>query len=188
MNDLATLKSLTNIKPIATLGNVPGDTAFNRFTFERLSAHGSVKNGIVLTISDAAYEDVVEWADYIAIPQGVVSVRRAVTQADLMGLSLELPMPMLRRMGVRNYVTMLSDDVAVFRFVAARWQGQEYRIEDLNRYFEQLRRAYCLSDQAGVIDVPIQLGSVKHQYTSRAQMEEVLYPMAYYFFREDTEL
>lgn len=36
--------------------------------------------------------------------------------------------------------------------------------------------------------VHVVLGSVNHKYTSRAQIESVLYPMAYYFFREDTEL
>lgn len=187
MNDLTTLKSLTAIKPIATLGNVPGDTLFNRFFFERLSAFGSVENGIVLTISDEAFEDVEEWADFIPAPRGNVIVRRVVTEDDLQGLSLP-SMHHIRFSGVRNFVRLLSDDVAIFQFETARWQGVEYPIEELNRYFENLRRAYHLSDEAGVIDVPIQLGSVNHRYTSRAQMEEVLYPMAYYFFREDTEL
>lgn len=187
MNDLATLKSLTSIKPIATLGNVPGNTSFNRFYFERLSAFGSVENGIVLTINDDAFEDVEEWTDFIASPIGNVTVRRAVTEGDLQSLTLP-SMVHIRWHGVRNFVRMMSDDVVIFQFENARWQGVEYPIGELNRYFENLRRAYCLSDEAGIIDVPIQLGSVNHRYTSRAQMEEVLYPMAYYFFREDTEL
>lgn len=187
MNDLATLKSLTSIKPIATLGNTPGTTMFNRFFFERLSAFGSVKNGIVLTINDEAFEDVEDWGEFIQTPMGNVTVRRAVTEDDLQSLSLP-GMAHLRHAGVRNFARLLSDDVVVFRFETARWRGVEYPIEELNRYFETLRRAYHLSDEAGVIDVPIVLGSVNHKYTSRAQIESVLYPMAYYFFREDTEL
>lgn len=188
MNDLATLKSLTNILPIATLGNQPREVAFNRFKFERLSAHGSVENGIVLTINDDAFEDVEEWMDYIRSPIGVQTVHRTATAEDLQSLSLAMPANVLRLRNVTNYVTMLTDDKVVFRFVTARWRGVDYPIEELNRYFTQLRLAYYLSDEVGVIDLQISLGSVNHRYTSKHQIEDILYTMAYHFFREDTEL
>lgn len=186
MNDLATLKSLTNIKPIATLGSAhPHHVEFNRFVFERMGSFGSEQNGIVLTISDDAHEDVEEWADYIHAPSARVTVRRVVTDEDLQSFTLPNHVKHLRNL---NYAMMLTDGAAVFRFVTARWQGQEYSIPDLNAYFSQLRNAYLLSDEAGVMEVRLRLGSVNHTYTSQEQMEEVLYPMAYYFFREDTEL
>ena len=187
MNDLATLKSLTNIKPIATLGNAPADAApFNKFVFERVSNYGSVQNGIVLTINDDAHEDVEEWSEFITDIKQRVTVRRTVTDDDLQSLSLHVPA--IHKYRELNYAMMLSEDAAIFRFVTARWQGQTYTIKELNTYFSKLRRAYHLSDQAGVIDVSLRLGSVNHTYTSRQQIEEVLYPMAYTFFREDTEL
>jgi len=187
MNDIATLKSLTNIRPIATLNNYPVSPArFNRIFFERESAFGLHENGIVLTISDNAHPDVLEWADFIKSPIGDVRIRRVVTEADLESLQLRRSGSRLRRNC--NYAVMLSDGVAVFRFSTVRWFGQSYPIAELTKYFEHLRRAYLLCPTSGRINVPIMLGSVKHVYTSRAQMEEVLYPMAYYFFREDTEL
>lgn len=185
MNDIATLKSLTNIKPIATLGRATDNQRlFNKIHFERESARGQHENGVVLTISDNSYEEVLEWADHIAVPFGTVRVRRLVTERDLDSLQLTLPMSQLRN---HNHAIMVSDDVAVFRFSFARWNGSNYHIGQLNRYFDQLRMAYLLCPTSGQIYVPIRLGSVNHVYTSRAQMEEVLYPMAYHFFREDTE-
>lgn len=177
---------LSRSRPIATLSNTPVvSKPFDKFYIERLHARRPRQDGIVLTVAKDATAEVDEWVDCVSVPLGDVRVAQTATYVDLRNFQLNVPNTHLRHIG--NYVKMLDDESVIFQFKVARWEGQEYPIGVLNRYFENLRRAYTLCDEAGTIHLPLRLGSVNHLYTSKAQMKATLVTMAYHFFRDDTE-
>ncbi|MNQ40123.1 hypothetical protein D3C85_537620 [compost metagenome] len=182
MFDLSTLKTLSAIRPIATLGASPQKTVnFDKFYLERMENFGSQKTGIILSVNTTPH--VIEQFDIQ--PRGSVMVQGKFNKADRDALLVA------GRKKSANRVIALTDSVCAMRFQYARLFGQVHTIEALQKFFNHLRRAYHIALEGngqGVMKFSVALGSVNVVYTSVEQIEATLYPMAYHFFKDDTEL
>ncbi len=182
MFDLSTLKTLSAIRPIASLRNYPQKpVAFNKFYLERVENFGAQPTGIMLSVNTTPHV-----IDQFEIePKGDVLVRGKFGKHDREALLIP------KRDRKTNHVVALTDTICAIRFQVARLDGKVYSINALQRFFNNLRRAYhmALEDQGhGVMEFSFSLGSVNVTYTSVEQIEATLYPMAYHFFQDDTEL
>jgi hypothetical protein len=180
--DLSVLKAMSAIRPIATLGSYPRKRArFDKFYLERVEAYGSQRTGIVLSVNTTPH--VIEQFDIK--PNGTVLVRGQFGAADRDALLIK---PERKR---ANHVVAVTDTICAMRFQYARFTGVIYPIDALQNFFHELRRVYCIAKEMngyGKMSFPLNIGSVKVEYTSIAQIEATLYPMAYHFFKDDTEL
>lgn len=186
MFDLSTLKAMSAIRPIATLGTYPQkQVRFDKFYLERVDAFGSQSTGIVLSVNTTPH--IIEQFDIT--PRGTVKVRGDFGVEDRKALLIGN-----RRYAQHNRVVAMTDTICAMNFQYARLHGQVYTIEALQKFFHDLRRAYHLAkDHDGrgmycVMRFPFTIGTVKFEYTSLQQIEATLYPMAYHFFKDDTEL
>lgn len=180
--DLSVLKSMSAIRPIASLGSYPKRMArFDKFYLERVEAYGSQRTGIVLSVNTTPH--VIEQFDIK--PNGTVLVRGKFDKADRDALLIKAACKNA------NHVIAVTDTVCAVRFKYARFTGIIYPIDALQTFFHELRRVYCIAKEVngvGTFMFPLNIGSVKVEYTSIAQIEATLYPMAYHFFKDDTEL
>jgi hypothetical protein len=184
MFDLSVLKTMSAIRPIATLGNYPQKPVrFDKFYLERVEAFGTQKTGIVLSVNTTPH--IIEQFDIQ--PRNRVLVRGEFDQADRDAL-------LIKSRRQTNRVVALTDTVCAMDFQYARLEGRVYQIEALQKFFNDLRRCYHLAKENGprgitcVMHFPLSIGTVKFEYTSLHQIEATLYPMAYHFFKDDTEL
>lgn len=182
MFDLSTLKTMTAIRPIATLGTYSQkQVRFDKFYLERVEAFGAQKTGIVLSVNTTPH--IIEQFDIQ--PRGRVLVRGDFDQRDRDAL-------LVKSRRQTNTVVALTDTICAMNFQYARLEGRTYPIEALQKFFNDLRIAYLmavgLGRGNGVMHFPLSIGTVKFEYTSLNQIEATLFPMAYHFFKDDTEL
>lgn len=184
MFDLSTLKAMTAIRPIATLGTYPQkQVRFDKFYLERVEAFGTQKTGIVLSVNTTPH--IIEQFDIQ--PRNRVLVSGTFDKADRDAL-------LIKSRRQTNRVVALTDTICAMDFQYARLEGRTYSIEALQKFFYDLRRAYHLAKDHHdrgmfcVMNFPLSIGTVKFEYTSLKQIEATLYPMAYHFFKDDTEL
>lgn len=181
MFDLSTLKAMTAIRPIATLGTYPQkQVRFDKFYLERVEAFGTQKTGIVLSVNTTPH--IIEQFDIQ--PRNRVLVRGTFDKADRDAL-------LIKSRRQTNRVVALTDTICAMDFQYARLEGRTYSIEALQKFFNDLRRIYYIAKEQGghgIMCFPLSIGTVKFEYTSLKQIEATLYPMAYHFFKDDTEL
>lgn len=182
MFDLSALKAMTAIRPIATLGtNSQKQVRFDKFYLERVEAFGTQKTGIVLSVNTTPH--IIEQFDIK--PRNRVLVRGAFDKADRDAL-------LIKSRRQTNRVVALTDTICAMDFQYARLDGRVYPIEALQKFFDNLRSAYQmaigLGRGNGIMCFRLNIGTVKFEYTSLQQIEATLYPMAYHFFKDDTEL
>lgn len=184
MNDLATLKSLSAIRPIATLyRSDPKVVPFNRVMVERVNPY-PIGSGLVLTVAADAHVGVLDFEDYFDKPVGIVAVSRKFSPKMI--ASLRVP----RTQAPGNTAIVLGDSKVYFNFHEARWMNQRFPLAAVQSFFVQLRAAYCMMREVGQtkVDLVLYMGTVKYHFTTMQFVEQILYMMAYTFYRDTTEL
>jgi hypothetical protein len=178
MIDLPLLKSLTSIAPIRTLLDKGDTPPFDKLFIERYNGEGKrLSNGIVLTVSKDVKPDVDIVIDNLRPPfrdyRGEITdtLRECFTLCPAADLSL------------LNFASIIHPDGIHFKVSHGRLSSTTLPIDYIHRLFTDLR--YCLRTRSNCKVKTVD----KHSITlSQDQAELTAYKIAYYFYRDTTEL